>query len=230
MHIHCLKNVATEGLGLIEHWAQINNHTYSYTSCYTNPRYPNLENIDLLVVAGGPMGVHDELEYPWLEREKSFLKKAINSGTVILGICLGAQLLANLLGARVYQNSHQEIGWMPVEQISDHSHSPFLDLDREFEVMHWHGDTYELPEGAINLVKSEACSNQAFIYDNHVLGLQFHIELTQSNLTQLCENSLPEPDIYVQTADEIIGNPKHLEQLKTIMNRIMTRLEHIATR
>jgi len=222
MHIHCLKNVATEGLGLIESWAAKWGHSIGYSNCYENPEYPDLNRVDLLVIAGGPMGVNDETDYPWLTQEKAFLKSALEQDVAILGICLGAQLLAHLLGARVYPNAHQEIGWMPVMQTGEsHPNSPFATLPNEFEVMHWHGDTYELPEGAMSLAWSQACDNQAFLYGDRVFGLQFHIELTQQNLQQLCEAWPPVPDAYVQSTKEICEAPTRMARLERTMNQIM---------
>jgi GMP synthase-like glutamine amidotransferase len=97
---------------------------------------------------------------------------------IVLDICLSAQLIANALGAKVYAGEHKEIGWLPIQTTEAVQRSPALDfLPTQLKVFHWHGDTFELPEQAIRLAYSEGCSNQAFLYNEKVLGLQFHLEM-----------------------------------------------------
>jgi GMP synthase-like glutamine amidotransferase len=115
MHIHYIEHVAFEGLGSIEGWVRQENHILTATRPYLNEAFPPMEAIDLLIVLGGPMNIYDENKYPWLGKEKRFLDQAIAKGRSVLGICLGAQLLANVLGAPVFANEHKEIGWFPVQ-------------------------------------------------------------------------------------------------------------------
>ena len=145
MKLHYLQHVPFEGLGSIASWAKARRAQISRTRLFAGEALPSADEIDLLVVMGGPMGVYDERDYPWLVREKEFLKQAIDTDTRILGVCLGAQLIAEVLGARIYPNDHKEIGWFPIEGVqAAHSNSIGKVLSNAGEVFHWHGDTYDL--------------------------------------------------------------------------------------
>ena len=141
--------------------------------------------IDWLVVLGGPMGVHDEVACTWLRREKLYIREAIFSGRMVLGVCLGAQLIADVLGAGVRGGAYREIGWFPVE--SDHGAAPLLRgvLPGKIEAFHWHGDTFDIPAGALHTVSGEGCVNQAFQYGDRTLALQFHLETTGMGIADL---------------------------------------------
>lgn len=148
MRVHYLQHVPYEGLGYIETWLKENNHSISGTRFY-EPGYalPSISDIDALVIMGGPMSVYDDYKYPWLREEKIFIEDSINAGKKVLGICLGAQLVALCLGANIHTAQHQEIGWFrvqPTEQIKSISwlHQLFKD---EPTVFHWHGDQFEIP-------------------------------------------------------------------------------------
>jgi GMP synthase-like glutamine amidotransferase len=189
MHVHFIQHVPFESPGYVLEWAQAHEHGTSFTRLYETTQFPALTGIDLLVVMGGPMGVYEEDKYPWLKQEKDFILSAIDSGKKVLGICLGSQLIASALGARVYPNAHKEIGWWPVkkvQQADQHIFSPIL--PDEFVVFHWHGDTFDLPAGAIHLLQSDLCSNQAFLYRNLVLGLQFHMEAIPELIDAMIDN------------------------------------------
>ena len=133
-----------------------------------------------MIVMGGPMNIYEEKKYPWLLREKCFIEDATKTGKVVIGICLGAQIIADVLGANVYAGEHKEIGWFPIFRTKEAGESiVFRDFPSELEVFHWHGDSFDLPSGCIRLAESAACPNQAFIYDERVVGLQFHLEVTR---------------------------------------------------
>lgn len=132
------------------------------------------------------MGIYDYDEHSWLYAEKRFIKRAINSGINVLGICLGAQLIADVLGEKIIKNPEKEIGWFPVEKVSKNAVTS--GLPDTFNAFHWHGDTFGLPEGAVHLFKSKACKNQGFIYDNRVLALQFHLESNAESVGKLVKN------------------------------------------
>lgn len=176
MNVHILQHVPWEGLGSIRSWLAARRATVHWTRFYESPRLPEIADLDLVIALGGPMSVNDEAVLPWLTDEKRFVAEAIRAGTSVLGVCLGAQLIASALGARVYPARHKEIGWFDIERTSE-SGSLFR-LPKTVTVFHWHGETFDLPPGAVHLARSAACENQAFQIDTSVIGLQFHLETT----------------------------------------------------
>lgn len=197
LSIHALIHVPYEGLGCIEDWINKNGHSLTTTQFYTYYQLPELNSIDLVIVMGGPMGITDEIEYPWLKEEKQFIKQAIDKGKTVIGICLGSQLIAEVLGANVYPNKQKEIGWFDIHLSNNTTEiAAFSDFESQFPVFHWHGDTFDLPERSIHLFHSEVCRNQGFIFNDNVLGLQFHFEVTEDSLHKMLENG----------ADELIEN------------------------
>lgn len=186
MNIHYLQHVPFEGLGYIETWLIENNHEISLTRFY-EPDYslPSASEIDALIVMGGPMGVYDTEKHHWLEEEKALIKACLQAGKKVLGICLGAQLIADCLGAHINTAPHKEIGWFPVIPTEDSKEQSWLyELFQQNPVVfHWHGDRFEIPAGCLNLLSSEANTNQAFSYDENVIGLQFHLEVTAETIT-----------------------------------------------
>jgi len=198
MRIHCLQHVPFEGPSGFADWAGTRGHELLVTHLSDGTAPPGPDGFDWLVVMGGPMGVHDEAQHPWLLAEKALLREAIAAGKTIIGVCLGAQLLAEALGARVYRNAEKEIGWLPIELTEEGRASSLLGfLPERIEVFHWHGDTFELPPGALHLARSQACANQAYLWDGRVLGLQFHVETTPASLHELVEHG----------ADDIVAGP-----------------------
>lgn len=171
-----LRHVAFEDLGLLAPLLAERNHTVRYVDVPT----ANLDEVDvlapdLLVVCGGPIGVYENDRYPFLDRELEWLAQRVAARRPVLGICLGAQLLAKALGARVYPSGTKELGWAPVTLSSAGAASPLKHLE-DTAVLHWHGDTFDLPEGAVHLASTPACRNQAFSFGEHTLALQFHAE------------------------------------------------------
>lgn len=140
---------------------------------------------DLLVVLGGPIGVYEQEAYPFLREELTLLARRLGARRPTLGICLGCQLIAHALGARVYPASRKEIGWGPLTLTEAGRHSPLSHLSPELTpVLHWHGDTFDLPAGTTRLASTDVCENQAFSLASHVLALQFHPEVTERALQQ----------------------------------------------
>ena len=224
MRIHYLQHVPFEGPGSLERWALSNGHTLSANRLYDGELPATLEDVDALVVLGGPMNVYEEERHPWLVKEKILIKQAIESDIPALGICLGAQLIADILGARVYRNQHKEIGWFPLELTNEARESHmFGDLPTEFTALHWHGDTFDLPPGATHIARSEGCPNQAFVFDSErVVGLQFHLEWTPAILAETlrnCAEDLTEGK-YVQSLNEILGHEGGFERNNEIMDQI----------
>jgi len=228
MRIHVIQHVAFEGPAHIGQWAEENNHLITFTHLYRGDLLPELDSFDRLVVMGGPMNIYEYEQYPWLIKEKSFIRQAIESGKTVLGICLGAQLIADVLGGKVVAGDVKEIGWFPVRlTAAATAHPLFKDLPQTFTPLHWHGDTFILPESCIRLAESDACQNQGFLFTDRVLGLQFHIESTPSSITQLlthCSNELGTAP-FIQTAAHIAADlDQKLPQVHQVLTAILERL------
>ena len=226
MNIHWLQHVPFEGLGAIERWAGSKGHTLSCTRLFAGDPLPEHSEFGMLVVMGGPMGIYDEQEYPWLITEKAFIRAAVEAGRPVLGICLGAQLLADVLGARVSANKEKEIGWFPVTRTDAVPSGLQGVLPEKQTVFHWHGDTFDLPTGAVHLYISEGCRNQAFLYKDRVLALQFHLETTAESAMPLLKNCRHElvPGPWIQTEQEIIEGLEKFTGINLTMDGILEYL------
>ncbi|MBI4556413.1 MAG: amidotransferase [Candidatus Hydrogenedentes bacterium] len=227
MRIHCLQHVPFEGLGFIERWVQTKGHPVSRTRWFGQDSATNLQTLDWLIVMGGPMGVHDEEEHPWLIEEKRLITAAIHAEKTVLGICLGAQLIADVLGAPVYRNRHREIGWLPITLTEAGTQSPLFEgFPRKFDVFHWHGDTFDLPAGAQHMAFSEACVNQAFVYNERVVGLQFHLETTPQGLAGLinnCGGEIVEAP-FIQSPRQMTADSGRFDAINGYMGSLLDRL------
>lgn len=205
MRLGCLCHVPFEGPGAIGTWAAARGHDLSVAEAWREPM-PGVECFDGLVIMGGPMGAHDETTFPWLRGEKALIRSAVDAERMVVGVCLGAQLMADALGARVYPNAHREIGWMPIDLTSAaRSTGLFERLPDRLTVFQWHGDTFDLPVGAVHLASSEGCRNQAFLAGRSALALQFHLESTGVGVEALLDHCAGdmEPARYVQDAAAI---------------------------
>jgi GMP synthase-like glutamine amidotransferase len=226
MNAHYLQHVSFEGLGSIESWLEASGYKITKTQFFKSTNLPEPDEIDLLIVMGGPMSVNDEDEFPWLAQEKQFIHDIIKSGKSVLGVCLGAQLIASAMGARVYRNTVKEIGWFPVQGIPSTDRMTF-NFPPSAEVFHWHGETFELPSGAIRLARSQGCENQAFQFGRSVIGLQFHLETTPESAQEIvkhCRNELL-PSAYIQTESEILGvAPEKYRPIKDLMDKVLSFL------
>lgn len=226
LRIHYFQHVPFEGLGCIEAWANEKSYVLTATQFYEAVQLPRLENIDWLVIMGGPMSVHDDEKFPWLQAEKTFIKQAIDADKTVIGICLGAQLIAGVLGATIYPNAYKEIGWFDVTK-TNRKNSLLQDVPQTFPVFHWHGETFDLPEGAELLLQSEACVNQAFLYKHNVLGLQFHFETTMESLTQMIKHERHEliPGTYVQSEKTIVAQAHFIAENNRRLYGLLKKLE-----
>ena len=199
----------------------------SVTKFFEDPTLPDPDNLDLLVVMGGPMSVNDEQKFPWLAAEKEFIRKAIEKDKAVIGICLGAQLIADAMGAAVYPNKEKEIGWFPITGVQSENAEELFTFPQELLVFHWHGETFDLPDGAMRLARSEACQNQAFQLGKRVIGLQFHLETTPASARDLvhhCRDEL-QPSRYVQSEAEILGiDPPCYSTINSCMNKVLKKL------
>jgi GMP synthase-like glutamine amidotransferase len=187
----------------IADWATEKNYISTYTKIFEGADFPSIDSFDMLVIMGGVMGVYEEDKYAWMKTEKSFIKKSIEAKKKVLGICLGAQFIADVLGAKVFPHTKKEIGWFEVEKVAS---NPLTEkFPQTFTTFHWHGDTFTLPPKVIHLFKTKACEQQGFVYNNHVAGLQFHTEVKDDLLNSMIENERAEliKADYVQTEDEI---------------------------
>ncbi len=226
MKIHYLQHVAFEGPAAIAEWATARGHQITGTRIFEGADLPRHGTFDALVVLGGPMSVSDEANFQWMTREKRLIDATIARHTPLLGVCLGAQLIANVVGARVYASPMPEIGWFPVRLTRAAASHPLVrDLPGEFVPLHWHGETFDLPAGSIRLAESPACSNQAFAIGSSVLGLQFHLEATADSVRGLVDNCRHElvAAPYVQTEPEILAGVASAAELHAVLYRILDR-------
>lgn len=229
MNILAFQHVEFETVGMIADWAEARGHTLITCKLYAyDPLLPH-DSFDMLVVMGGPMSVGDEAVYPWLLLEKTFIKEAMAAGKYVVGVCLGAQLIASVLGAKVYPNTVKEIGWFPVAIVDAALNEPILSgLNPAMTVFHWHGDTFDMPDDATLLMSSRACRHQAFIYRDKVLALQFHLEMTQENIQSLIDNGRSEliPSSYIQTEQKIISS---LSPIPACRRTLFSLLDQLVT-
>jgi len=229
MQAHFFQHVPFEGLGSMEPWLRNNGYAISHTAFFEQspPELSPLADIDLLIVLGGPMSVNDEGEFPWLAQEKEFIRQAIAAGKPMLGICLGAQLIANALGAKVYPNAVKEIGWFPITGQGNDAELELFQFPSSTEVFHWHGETFDLPPHAHLIASSEACQNQAFQIGRSIIGLQCHLETTPTAAQALVEHCGDEliPGPFVQDADTILAhNPARFTAINELMGHLLAYL------
>lgn len=223
MRIHSLQHVAFEDIGSLHQDIQQQGHSLTSTHWYRGDQPPALEDIDVLIVMGGPMNVYEEDSYPWLATEKEFLLSCIHSGKKIIGICLGAQLIACVLGAAVTRNREREIGWFPLTIPSAAAEHPVARILAQCpKVFHWHGDTFALPHQASLLASSEACAHQAFALGDNILGFQFHLETSYQSAQALIEYCGDELDgsTYVQDAQTISQAAQEFIAINRAMSQI----------
>lgn len=221
MKIHVLQHVAFEGPAAIADWASMRGHVLSSTHYFAKGwQHPNLADLDLLVIMGGPMGVSDIAEYSWLQPEMEFVKSVLHAGKKVLGVCLGAQIMAHVLGGKVTRNPLREIGWFPVQSNSDW-------FPKEFIAFHWHGETFSIPPHATPLCSSVACANQAFLWEGRAIGLQFHLETTEASAEVLAVHAAADlaiPGEWVQNEGQIRkGSQEHSARLNRHLFQLLDR-------
>jgi GMP synthase (glutamine-hydrolysing) len=227
MRLMTFQHVPFEDLGSIRQWAVNRGHTIATTRFFAGDGIPDLHELDWLIVMGGPMGTRDEDRYDWLRPEKAFIRSAIDHGKTVVGICLGAQLVAEALGAKVYPNSHREIGWFELKKEASLPSLPVVDrFPDRLEAFHWHGDTFDIPEGAVLLAGTEACKHQGFLWGRQVVGLQFHLETTPESLERLithCGADLV-PGPFVQTPEAMRSGAERFDRINLAISRLLDTL------
>ena len=229
MKIHHLQHVAFEGLGSIEATLKEKGYSLSATRLYKNQPLPSCDDFDWLIVMGGPMSINDEQTYPWLTAEKHFIAQAIDAGKTILGICLGAQLISNALGSKIYKNPFREIGWFDITRLPETQSTIMAGaLPPKMEAFHWHGDTFDIPQGATPIASSEACKNQGFVIEDRIVALQFHLETnfeSAQTLIRKCHHEL-DGSQYVQTKTEMLSETQRFTQSNQVMDKVLAALEN----
>jgi GMP synthase-like glutamine amidotransferase len=230
MRMALLQHVPFEGQAAIADWAAANGVSVAVIRLYRGDPLPALAGFDMLTVMGGPMSVNDEAKYAWLAPEIALVRDAIGADKIVFGICLGAQMIAKSLGAKVYAGKNKEIGWFPVNR-TGMAHPLFDGLPATFPAYHWHGETFDLPEGAVRLAETVPTPNQAMAVGSRVLGLQFHIEATPESALELLQNAAGEIGTgpYEQTPDAIRAGIGNCSDLRPLLDRVLSNLTSDAT-
>ena len=232
MHIHYLQHVAFEDAANIAVWAQTHGHRLTCTRLDLDQSLPEPEGLDWLVIMGGPMNIDEHETYPWLVREKDFMRRVIDRGVPVLGVCLGGQLIASVLGGRVTQNRQKEIGWFPITLTSEAAQSPIFSrfplsrFPRGLPAFHWHGDTFSIPPGAVRLASSEGCDNQAFQYGRRVLALQFHWDYSLHSVETMVRHCgtelLAAPGI--QPPAEMLAQSERFDEIQELLYALLDEM------
>jgi len=228
MKVHWFQHVEFEGLGLIESWMRARGHEITVTRWWAGETAgAEVAECEWLIVMGGPMNIYQHRDFPWLVAEKATIGAAMARGARVLGVCLGAQLIADVAGGKVLQNPEREIGWWTVRVLE-----PERGLGvpgAEVTVLHWHGDTFTLPPGARRLAESEGCAQQAFALGERVLGLQFHLEMGAGALEEMVKagaDELAGGGRWVQSAEAINeGAYKHAQGATKLLAKLLAAME-----
>ena len=231
MKIHYIQHVPFEGPAYIAAIAGNNSCSIGGTKMFAGEKLPSFHEFDILFVLGGPMSVHDTADFPWITDEMRFIDRCITARKGVIGICLGAQMIAGVLGASVRKNIYREIGWYPVTLTAEGRDSQlFKEFPESFQAFHWHGETFDIPGGCSHLAASEACRNQAFSYGDRVAALQFHLESMPGSVDQLIRNCGDELDgtQWVQGVDRLMDTA-HFNNSNKLMERLVASVADVVS-
>jgi GMP synthase-like glutamine amidotransferase len=224
MRVLAFRHVPFEHLGLIADSLRRHAIECEYVDLPQNPSAPSLDEAGGLIFMGGPMSVNDDL--PFIRLELRLIEEALSRGKPVLGICLGAQLIAKALGSQVYRNPAKEIGWFPVRFTGCAAADPlFSGLSDPELVFHWHGETFDLPPGAELLASSDACRNQAFRVGANAYGLQFHLEVTPDMIADWCRQDANCGDM--REIQETIDPSRNTARIKELSAQVFGRWCHV---
>lgn len=222
--VHWLQHDPQEGSGCIAAWLRARSLKVTHTRLYAGERLPKASAFDWLIAMGGPMNIYEHDRHPWLVAEKDLINDACVNKKV-LGICLGGQLLSDVLGGAVTRNRQPEVGWFDVTLTKEADQCrAFENFPRRFEGFHWHVDRFSLPSGCRTLMKSDACVNQAFHKEQRLVGTQFHMEVRLSDARRWLKQDAPRPARYVQSARHILGRPARFAALNRLMRQVLDNM------
>jgi GMP synthase-like glutamine amidotransferase len=225
MRIHIVQHVPFEPPGHLLSWANYSSDIVTFSRMHEAEWFPDPDLFDMLIVLGGPMSVQDTARYPWLVREMDFLEKTIKKRKKVLGICLGAQLIARVLNASIYKNPYPEIGWFPVRLAPVARTLPvFRKFPDSWTAFHWHAETFAIPPMCFRIAESDGCPNQGFLYEDHVMALQFHMETDAAGIESLLAHSTDhrETGSYIQSEEDIRkGIQAHLKTMHRMLENLL---------
>lgn len=231
MRIHTIIHAPFEEPGIIENWAVSKEHGLSSTHTYQGGILPDISTIDFLVIMGGPQSPTELDKYPYLRNEITLTKQAIDHGKAVLGICLGAQIISESLGAKTERSPNKEIGVYPIyltkEGEVDHI---FKKFPKSFNVMHWHNDMPGIPQEAVLLAYSKGCPRQVIRYSDRVYGLQCHMEMTTELVKGMVEHCVKDlnPSEYIQQKEKLLTYD--MAEINSKMFLILDYLESAVTK
>lgn len=220
-----IQHVEFEGPGTLLNWILSHGHTASFCKPYQGDTIPTKADVDGLVVLGGPMSVYDSYKFPWLKKEVALISAAINGGKKVLGICLGAQLIAHSLRSSIFKNQYSEIGWFPVDlNQAEFAKHLKIKVPRSINALHWHSEAFALPFEAISLGTSEATKCQAYLYNTNVMGLLCHFEMNAAsvqNMLDYCQGDLVSVGKYIQTPQQIASGLSYAKETEFFFNGVL---------
>jgi GMP synthase (glutamine-hydrolysing) len=219
-----LRHLIFEDLGLLEPMLKAKGWRIHYYDLGVDELWKiDLPQVDLLAVLGGPISAEEDNRYPFLLDEVSLIRERLASKKPMLGICLGAQLIARAMGARVRSMGYKEIGFAPLTLTDNGEHSPLAEIGNQ-HVLHWHGDQFDLPGGVVSLASTSKCPNQAFQVENHTMAWQFHLEVDANRIEQWLIGHTAELDQNGIKTESLRSDARiHSEALRHTLHRVMDR-------